>query len=491
MVRRRSGDEIDLLDSSIQTAGGALVSTTLYVLSGLVYAVVTSAAATGTFFFVTISIALVLRPVRGLGQTLRKVGSEPGEAVGPYLGLALLASLAYLLVAGGVVVALADTLARYTAFDASILGLAGFYAVGVVVQMLVPSLVAAIGYPSAETWLESAQSGLQLAIMLALAGTLSTAGDLMLVVAAVRLAVLVPIGAIVGVVPRLPDRRAGRRAWTFAKWSIPDQILDRLSYNMPVYVLGIVATPAAVGIYETADRLADFGATISWRLSSPLLVKVSGDAAAGDRALPYLDGAITGGTGVTFLVFGYLLAAHDLVAGIAFPGATGAFSATALLVGGVNLFRGFWTLASHAMEGLGKPSLSFRTKLYGLLVSVPVPAVFGAEYGALAGAAGYAVMNLVICGYVVYYARDLFERIPVDTRLVAHLSVGLVVAFGLTTLSVSGLGLVGLPAPAVAALAAIVSVVGFCSVLAAVSAPSRAVFDRALSLSIGRVRSVV
>jgi hypothetical protein len=48
-----------------------------------------------------------------------------------------------------------------------------------------------------------------------------------------------------------------------------------------------------------------------------------------------------------------------------------------------------------------------------------------------------------------------------------------------------------LPAPAVAALAAIVSVVGFCSVLAAVSAPSRAVFDRALSLSIGRVRSVV
>ena len=42
MVQRRAGDEITLLDSSIRTAGGAVVSIPLYVLSGVVYAVVTS-----------------------------------------------------------------------------------------------------------------------------------------------------------------------------------------------------------------------------------------------------------------------------------------------------------------------------------------------------------------------------------------------------------------------------------------------------------------
>lgn len=491
MVQRRTGDELDLLDASIQTAGGALVSTTLYVLSGLVYAIVTSPAAVGTYFFVTISIALAFRPIRGLGQTLQKIGSEPGESIGPYLGLALLGSVAYLVVTGSVVVLAAPVLARYSAFNVAVLGPAGLYAVGAVVGMVVPSLVAAAGYPSAETWLDSLQSGLQLVLLLAFAGSLSTAGDLMVVVAAVRLAVLVPVAVVVGVVPRLPDRHASERAWSFAKWSVPDQILDRFSYNMPVYVLGVVATPAAVGIYETADRLADFGATISWRLSSPLLTKVSGDAAAGDRVPPYLDGAITGGTGASFLVFGYLLAAHDLLASIAFPGADEAFSTTVLLVGGVNLFRGFWTLASHAIEAVGKPSLSFRTKLYGLVVSVPIPVLFGAEYGAIAGAVGYTVMNLAIFGYVVYYARAVFGRSLIDLRLLFHLGLGLLTAFALTSLSVALISSVGVSDPILAALAAVVSTVGFCLTLVVVSPPSRVVADRALLLSVGRFRSLL
>jgi O-antigen/teichoic acid export membrane protein len=491
MVERRTGDELDLLDASIQTASGALVSTTLYVLSGIVYAIVTSPAAVGTYFFVTISIALVFRPVRGLGQTLQKIGSEPGESIGPYLGLALLGGGAYLLVTGGVVALLAPVLARYTAFDTAVLAPASLYAVGAVAGMVVPSLVAAAGYPSVETWLDSLQSGLHVVILLALAGTLTGAGDLMVVVAAVRLAVLVPTAIVVGVVPRVPDRRASERAWDFAKWSVPDQIFDRLSYNMPVYVLGVVATPAAVGIYETADRFADFGATISWRLSSPLLTKVSGDAAAGDRVLSYLDGAITGGTGATFLVFGYLLAAHDLVAGIVFPTARGAFSATLLLVGGVNLLRGFWTLASHAIEGVGRPGLSFRTKLYGLLLSVPVPVVFGAEYGAIAGAAGYAVMNLVICVFVAYYAHDVFDRIPVDRQLLAHLGLALVATFAATSVVLAVVGTAAVPAVGVAVLAGGGGLVGFCVVLAALSAQTRAVVDRAVTLSATRVRSLV
>jgi O-antigen/teichoic acid export membrane protein len=310
------------------------------------------------------------------------------------------------------------------------------------------------------------------------------------VIAAVRLAVLAPVTVYLGVVPTLPDRHTIRRAWAFAKWSVPDQVLDRLSYNMPVYVLGVVGTPAAVGIYETADRFADFGATISWRLSSPLLTKVSGDSAAGNT-LAYLDGAVTGGTGVTFVVFGYLLAAHDVVARIAFAGSESAFSATVLLVGGVNILRGFWTLTSHAMEGVGKPSVSFRTKLYGLLFSVPVPAVFGAEFGAVAGAAGYGVMNLVVFAYVVYYARGVLGRIPLDSGVAATLTLGLGVSFALTTGAVAGLTRAGLSPVVVASVAAVTCLVGFGGFLVAVSAPARVVAARTAALWRRRVRSLL
>ncbi|MGB9930684.1 transporter [Haloarcula amylolytica] len=490
MVEQRDGDEIDLLDSSIRTTSGALLSTTLFVLSGIVYAFVTSPGATGTYFFISISVSLVLRPIRGISQTLQKVGSERGEAVGPYFGLAMLFALGYLLVAGVAVAALAGVIVRNTVVSPGLLVPVGLYALAVALSMIVTSLVGAIGYPSAETWLTGTQSAIQLSILLALAPSLTTAGDLLLIVAGVRLAVLVPVTVALGVLPTLPDRHAVERAWDFAKWSVPDQVLDRLSYNMPVYVLGVVATPAAVGIYEAADRFADFGATISWRLSSPLLTKVSGDSSAGDTQLAYLDGAVTGGTGVTFVVFGYLLAAHDVVARIAFAGSESVFSATVLLVGGVNILRGFWTLTSHAMEGVGKPSVSFRTKLYGLAFSVPVPVIFGAEFGAVAGAAGYGVMNLVIFGYVLYYARGVFGRIPLDSRVTAYLAVGLGVSFALTTGAVAGLARAGLSPIVVASVAAVTCLVGFGGFLVAVSEPARLVATRTAALWRGRVRSL-
>ena len=490
MVRRRDGDEITLLDSSIRTVGGAVVSTPLYVLSGVVYALVTSPAATGTFFFISIVAALVLRPVRGVSQTLQKLGSEADERVGAYLGLAVLFAVCYLVAGGAAATLLTGSLTRRTVFTADLLAPAGVYAASLALSMIVLSLLGAIGYPSAQTWLGGTQTGVRLAAIILLDPLVTSATELLLVSAVVRVALFLPVALYLGVIPRTPGRRELRRAWAFARWSIPDQVLDRFSYNMPVFVLGVVATPTAVGVYEAADRFADFGATISWRLSSPLLTKISGDAAAGNDYRAYLDGAVTGGTGVTFVVFGYLLGAYEVVAQIAFAGAQTAFSTTVLVVGGVNILRGFWTLTSHAMEALGKPSVSFRTKLYGLVFSVPVPTFLGAEYGAVAGAAGYGVLNLVIFGYVCYYARDVFGRVPVDTTTAAHLTVGGVVA------SLLAIGVVSVGTPtslspaAVAALAALVCLCGFGGVLLLVSSPTRVVARRVVELSRGTLREV-
>jgi hypothetical protein len=162
-----------------------------------------------------------------------------------------------------------------------------------------------------------------------------------------------------------------------------------------------------------------------------------------------------------------------------------------LVVGGVNILRGFWTLTSHAMEALGKPSVSFRTKLYGLILSVPVPTFFGAEYGAVAGAAGYGVMNLVIFGYVCYYARDVFGQIPVEATTAVHLTVGGVVAFLLTIGVVSVGGPTPLSPTEVAMLAAFVCLCGFLGVLLVISSPTRAVARRVMELSRGTLRGVV
>jgi O-antigen/teichoic acid export membrane protein len=461
MVGQRDGDEVDLLASSVRTASGAIVSTTLYVLSGLVYALVTSPGATGLYFFLTLTIALVLRPIRGIGQALQKVGSERGESVGAYLGLTVAFTTGYLLLVGAVLSSTVDPLTRLTMLTPTLLGPAALFAVSTALVMIVDRLVAAAGYPSVGTWLTSLTSVLKLGLLLAFDPFVATAADIMLVVVLVRVAVYGLAAVGLGVVPARPGRHELDRALAFAKWSVPDQVLDRFAYNMPVYVLGIVATPVAVGVYETADRFADFGATIVWHLSTPLLTKVSGDTAVDRDVAAYVDAAATGGTGVTVLTFGYLLATHDLIAATAFASTADVFSITVLLVGGVNVFRGFWTLLSHVIEGRGYPNVSFRTKVYGLVAGVPVTAVLGGEFGAVAGAAGYAAMNVVVCVYVTLAARRLLESSVVDGPLALACVLGLFVTVLGTTAFTTVATQLGVAPLAAAAAAVPVSIVCF------------------------------
>lgn len=56
MVSHRDGSEINLLDSSIRTTGGALFSTTVYALSGIVYAAVTTPSVAGTYFLLRLGL---------------------------------------------------------------------------------------------------------------------------------------------------------------------------------------------------------------------------------------------------------------------------------------------------------------------------------------------------------------------------------------------------------------------------------------------------
>jgi len=489
MVTQRDGNEVDLLTSSIQTTGGALVTTTLYTLSGLIYAFVTSPSVTGQYFFTVLTISLVLRPIRGITQTLHKIGTEPGESVGAYLGVAVIFAIAYLSVLGGLAVTIGGYLASVTVFDETLLRISGLYAVTIAVVMTVESLISAVGYPSAVTWINSVKSSVELGVLLGLSQSIATVTELMIVMIAVRLTVYGLVAVGLQVIPTPPDRRELSRAWAYAKWSIPDQILDRVSYNMPVYVLGIVSTPLAVGIYEAADRFGDFGATIAWHLANPLLTKVSGDDAAGVNVGEYIDTVVTGGSGISFVVFGYLLSTDDLIAELAFSSAPVQFSTTVVIVGGINIFRGFWTLSSHVLEGMGHPGLSFRTKLFGLIVSVPLTMVLGARYGALAGAAGYVVMNLVVGGYVIYYSHQVLDSTLIDTDVGMDFAAALVVESAVVYATVWGVLQAG-GGPVVAAAVGIAAAcIGFGVPLWIVSAPARIVFRRTYELSTNRLLS--
>lgn len=100
-------------------------------------------------------------------------------------------------------------------------------------------------------------------------------------------------------------------------------------------------------------------------------------------------------------------------------------------------FRGFWTLVSFVMEGVNQPSVSFKTKIYGLILGIPVTVVLGSEFGAIGGAVGYGVMNGIIFGYVIWFSYGYFERVIIDWTLLKYFVLSMIVTILVTKLTVS------------------------------------------------------
>lgn len=130
-------------------------------------------------------------------------------------------------------------------------------------------------------------------------------------------------------------------------------------------------------------------------------------------------------------------------------------------------------------------------KLVGLAVGVPIPAVYGTELGAVAGAAGYAVMNLVVCGYVAYHARDIFGSSLVDRSVALQFCLGLGMTLLVTLVAVDTLARASLSPVAVATAAAAVAIVAFATTLGTVSVRARQTFALAYRIYWGSVRSAL
>lgn len=488
MVSKRSGENIDLLNSSIKSVSGTFVSTTLYVTSGIVYAFVTSPSVAGTYLFISIFVGLFMRPVGGISQALHKIGSENGESVNSYLSITLYATIVYILFFSLILFLLSDLIASYTIYESKLYPYVIAISVISAVSSISVSLLSASGYPGYVTWLNGTVDFARIAVLILLSSTIMSVSDIIVVSVGIRIILLVPFLLYLGNLPCIPEKREISRMWSYARWSIPDQIVDKLSYNMPVYVLGFVSTPAAVGVYEAADRLADFGATVSWNLSSPLLTKVSGVWSIDkESAHEYLDSAVTGATGFTFVVFGYILTMTDVLSKIAFSGQEYVFSITIIIVGGVNILRGVWTLLSHALEGINKPAVSLKTKIYGLVISVPVTIYFGSTIGAIGGAIGYGIMNIVIFSYTIWYSHKHFGRIVYDwsllTRFVIATFSSSILTYGLSlSLESTQLGLTY-----IAIICSFICAITYVISLYVVSEKARMVFTRVLDMVMSRM----
>jgi O-antigen/teichoic acid export membrane protein len=341
---------------------GRIVTTIVAFLGSIVLARELGPANYGSFYLLFTVVMLLDNPVTGWFVACRKryaeADSSSEEILGAALGGVVIGSIAFAilgLLASGPLGAFADVPGAGV--------LAGVLFAGSVTFSAMTGFLRATSRFGGASWMNALRDAIrvpgQIALVLAGYGVAGMVGGIVLANVVVALFGFY----VIGIRPTVPSRGTVREIWSFARSSIPNNLLGRAIDRMDTALLGLLATTATVGYYEVAFKMTMPAMFVAGVASSGLMAQVSNrdsrDLSITDEieqnlgfgsivAIPLFFGAVTLGEPVVVTAYSSQ-----------FEGA-GAFIAGLALF---HLFRSQKALLSASLNGLERPDLNLRVSL--------------------------------------------------------------------------------------------------------------------------------
>jgi O-antigen/teichoic acid export membrane protein len=367
-------------------------------------------AGVGLYYFVLAVAKFLVQGIGGVSNAVKKRVAEVGADVERYLGLGLLllGSFTSLLLLGvylleGVIRAELGPV-RYAYGGVAIVGSLGLFS-------LTNRVYAGIGKPGASFWVDTLRSVLTLGGQVALItmgyGAFGLMGGL---VGATLLTGLFGF-ILIGVRPRLPTRETVRSTLSFARWSVPNALVDNLYTRMDPMILGFLAGSTVVGYYEAAIRVTMPATLVAISIGDSLVVKASGLSSLGEGVQHDLHNAMS---------YVGLIAAPLFLGALALPpetllvyllGQDFAPAWPALI--GLALFQVFnaYKMPFEAvLDGMNRPDLRFRVSSLTVLIHLPLVYALGVTYGLLGVVAATIIAEAVRFLAYQAVARSVFDQ---------------------------------------------------------------------------------
>lgn len=394
----------------------------------IIFARVLGVSGVGKYYAILAAANLVAQiPGRTSGAIKKRV-SEVDTPVEEYFGLGILFNLGFVLVLTACVFLLYPYLEPYIGPTAFGIGLVAVVA-SLSAFALVNRIYAGIGNPGASFWTDTVRSVLTLGGQVTMlwlgwhvlglltgfvAGTVSTA---------------VLVYLLIRIRPALPSRETVSRTYEFARWNIPNGILDDMYQRLDVLLLYGIAGSTAVGLYEPALRLTIPATFISASIGDTLVVKASGLHSIDEDVVFDLKNAISYTSLLAIpIFFGALAMPRELLTTVYGPEfADGALALVGLAA--FQLFNTFRVPFAMVINGIDRPDLQFRVKLLILLVHAPLAVLLGLEYGLLGVIAATLFAEAVRVGLYLAVAYSLFGELILPWQVVEQFLSG-VVMFG-------------------------------------------------------------
>lgn len=349
----------------------------------VVFANLLSPTTLGSYYLLFAITEVVVRPIGGLSDAVKKRLSENDAPEDALLGTHVVCTLGWLTLLGFATVVLAGPVDEYVGIAfawvalLALLGGEGLFA-------LVGPVLHGRGRVGATLWIDAFRSLLTLPLqvgLLLLYGVYGVVAGLALTSVAV-----VPVGFwLHGVRPRIPSRDVAHRVWSFARYSVPTSLVGKTYERLDPILIGflLVAPQPAVANYGVAARVTIPGLLIAHTVSSVLLVRVSNVRSKSMSVDRDVSNALGFASVLAVpLVFGAAAVGEPLVVTLF----TARYADAAVLIVGLALARLFSTQIAtlgRTLGGLDLPRYPLYLSVGGIVVNVALGVPLILEYGAL------------------------------------------------------------------------------------------------------------
>lgn len=418
----------------------------------------------GKYYALLAAANLAAQIPSGFNGAIKKRVSEVDTPVREYFSLGMLFNGGFtLLLAVGVLVAY-PVLEPYLgplvfggAMVAATTSL-GFFA-------LVNRVYSGTGHPGASFWTDTIRSVLTLGGQVAMLLLGWSVLGLLVGFIAGTVVTTVLVYLIIRVRPTVPSPKTVRRTYEFARWNVPNGLLQNMYSRLDVLLLYAIVGSTSVGLYEPALRLTIPATFVAASIGDTLIVKASGLHSLDQEVISEVKNAVSYTSLLALPIFFGALAMPVELMTVAYGPA---FADGAWALVGLALFQVFNTFCdpfADVINGIDRPDVQFRVKFVILLVHAPLAVLLGLEYGLLGVIVATIVSEVVRAGLYLTAGHVLFGEV-ILTRPLGEQVVSGVVMFG-----------------AVSWLSGVVSITGWLSLLAVVGAGAIVYFSVLFAVS--------
>jgi O-antigen/teichoic acid export membrane protein len=408
-------------------------------LAFVVFARVLGPVGIGVYGGILAATKLLVQVPSGIGTAIRKRVSEVDTDPSEYLGFSLVVHLGYVVVIF-VGITLLDALpVEWTAVDQYAFGvLAMLTALGIFTMM--NKTYSGIGYPGASFWADTVRSFLTAGFQLTFIWFGYRVFGLVAGFALATLLSALLVWFMTKVVPRMPSRETVVDTLRFARWSVPNLLLQNAYMRVDVLLIIYLVGSTAAGYYEAALRLTMPGTFIAASIGTSLTVKASGLSSLDESVVNDLKNAVSyAGLLSIPVLFGVLALPRPLavtVYGSEFATATGALIGLAMF----QVLNTYRIPFDQIVNGIDRPDLGFRVNLLTLLVHLPLAVALGYVHGLIGVVAATIVAETLRFALYQYVANRYFGEFILTRPIYEQFASGVIMFLGVKVISGYGIG---------------------------------------------------